>query len=179
MSNELQNLTIVELLAKLGVDASEHTGDSVKMTLVQMGKLDAVLDDDVVPTGFLPKENRVIVDIDREMLEAAVLANRKAPRTSVNVQITTNMLYSVKSDGVNDVVSASFNSDAGTGDVWINGVAYTITTAPAVTYYPDAEKPERTVFAVSLPVDGESVIVTSYSVMNLIRRLCNIREQIG
>lgn len=178
MSNELQNLSIVELLAKLGVDAGEH-GDNVKMTLVQMGKLSTVLDDDVAPVGFLPKENRVIVAIDRDTIEAAVLANRKAPRTAVNVEIEATTLYRVKTDGVNAVKSASYSADSGMGDIYINDVAYRITTAPAIEYYPDADKPERPVYVVSIPVNGETIVVTSYGLTNLIRRLCAIREQIG
>jgi hypothetical protein len=178
MSNELQDLMLVELLAKLGVDAGEH-GDNVKMTLVQMGKLAAVLDTDIVPAGFLPKENRVVVALDRTAIEAAVLANRKAPRASVNVEIDVTTLYTVKSDGVNAITSASFSAESGSGDIWINGVAYRIENAPAKEFYPDSETPERPIFVTKLPIGGETQVLYSYGLTNLIRRICAIREQIG
>lgn len=175
----MSDMTLAELVAKLGVDCVDHTSDSVKMTLVQMGKLSEVLGEDVTPSGFLAKENRVIVTLDIATIEAAVVANKKAPRSSVNVEIETTTLYQVKANGVNSVTSANYNAAVGIGEIVINGVSHPVTTGKASDFYTDSDTPDRPVFVVVVVVAGERQTRFSYGFTNLIRQICGIRETIG
>lgn len=177
----MSNNTIVSKLATLNITAEAHLEDLVKMTMKQFDKL-SVISPASAFTGLLPKEGRVIVAVMEAELDAAIAANKKAPRAAASVTITSRTIYEVVAEGaVNTVTYAEWASEAKAGVVTINGQDYAIYTGAAVEFYEVGEgsDPNRPVYAVNLPVDGSEMVLTSYGITNLLRRLAAIDEVIG
>lgn len=178
--------TLINMLAKLGVSADGEDGDRVKLTLVQYGKLAGIMSDGVTFMHLLAAENRVVVEISRDLLEAAVDTGKRAPRAAVNVEIVSRMVYSVIApDSPNRIDTAWWEAESNQGNIGINGVIFPIEPALARDYYDVSEEPgadtdpDRKIYVVRLVLDKSGdKIFTSYGVTNLIRRIAAIREVI-
>jgi hypothetical protein len=192
----MSTINYVQDLAKLGIKA-ESTEDVgvVRLTMTQYDKVLKTFEEaDLTFEGLLPSENRVVVRIKADALAEAVASNKRAPRTSTNVRITSQVLYTVESDGTNEVAQCLWDSTDQRGTIQINGMDFTIYTGAAGDYYdiqPKEDETEedfnarlhRAVYVVDLPVivdgDQHQQTLTSYGVTNLIRRVCATDDMIG
>jgi hypothetical protein len=176
-------LTLAELVGKLGVKADMH-GDDLKMTMPQYDKLLSVIPGAEF-VKLLPKEGRVVVAVKRAEAESAVAANKRIPRQAVNTEIIARMVYSVNApESTNRVTMAWWEAETDTGVITVNDVHYPINTGIAAEFYSDEDEeltdPERKVYYVDLPLpDGASARLTSYGVTNLIRRVTALRSMVG
>lgn len=174
-----------KLLGRIGIRA-ESTEDPqiVKMTMGQYGKLQKIMPAPQSQFESLePANNRVVVRIDLDALEAAVAANKKAPRRSVSVSISSFTIYEIDADedAANEVSRAMWNSGDDLGYIEINGERFEIFSAEAQEFYEISEDsdPARKVFVVELPGPDGTITLTSYGVTNLIRRIVALSEYIG
>jgi len=175
---------IVSKLAALNINAEPHVDDLVKMTMKQFDKL-LVISPTSEFKALIPREGRVAILVNVAEVDAAIAANKKAPRNAAKVTITSRMVYEVNAENaVNAVTYAEWVSEDQTGFISVNGTDYPISTGVAADYYEVAEdgNPDRPVFTVTLPVAGdagEALVLTSYGVTNLIRRVVALNEVIG
>lgn len=158
---------------------------NVEMTAARANKLSALLGENNV--NFVSfSGSHVIVQVDIDALATAAEENKRTSRgSSVNVQITSRITYSVEHDEHVNVVSAAWwGRDEMLGGITVNGSEYEILPGLAQDYYDidpnDSEaQPERTVYVVALPTEDGELVLTSYGVTNLIRRVAARNELIG
>jgi hypothetical protein len=166
------------------IDGAQEVGGGVievTSTLAQYTKIEGVM-----PVKLLTiRDNRVISEVLSEELKSALDANAKAPRgTGANCEITAEMVYSVKADdkAVNHVTAARWNAINKIGYLVVNGMELPIETGEAQDFYeidPDSDSdPTRLVYVVQFAANGETHVLTSYGVTNLIRRVVSFGERI-
>ena len=166
------------------IESAKADGDVViaNLTASQASKLQAI---DLAMDFRAFAGTRVTVAIDKEALNAAFEANKKAPRASsaVNVDIASRTVYNVRSDGDNQITSAwldkvTFDNAPVAGNVTINGEQYALYLGESADYYDISEDadPTRTVYCCDVPIDGVVHTVTSYGLTNLLRSLCRMAK---
>lgn len=171
----------VSAFARMGikVDAAELVSDStveVISTITQYEKISGLIPDVKLITI---RDNRVISEVPKGALDSAIASNAKAPRgTGATCQIDSETVYHVTTsdDAVNEVTGARWNSSANDGELFVNGLSIAIGTGEAQDFYevdPDSDSdPTRKVFYVEFTTDeGDSDVLTSYGITNLIRRV--------
>lgn len=173
-------------------DAGSHV--DAEVTAAQADKLTTLLGEKNVK--FLRfKGTHVIVRITVAELEKAAAEAQKVARGSgVLVTITSRVLYEVTTqteDAPNAVTAAWWSAESLVGEMTINGAQYPIAAGEAKDFYSQPEgdagkewNPERTVYAIELPVTdaagiASNLVLTSYGVTNLIRRVASRNERIG
>ena len=166
------------------IESAKADGDVViaNLTVSQASKLQAI---DLAMDFRAFAGTRVTVAIDKEALNQAFGANKKAPRASsaVTVDVATRTVYNVRSDGDNQISSAwldkvNFDDQPINGGATINGANYTLYLGEAADYYDISEDadPTRTVYCIDVPIDGVVHTVTSYGLTNLLRSLARMAK---
>ena len=160
---------------------------TAEVTAAQASKLQGLLGKDNVAMVGL-RGSHVLVAVDIAALEKAVAEKSTVSRgSSVQVDITSHIHYSIDApDAVNDVTECWWSKDSNSGAITVNGEKYAIRGDFAADHYDEPEDsdgwdPERTVYAVELPIKGidHPITLVSYGVTNLIRRVCARTEVIG
>ncbi|MEO1289654.1 MAG: hypothetical protein AAFV93_17970 [Chloroflexota bacterium] len=169
------------------IENEDGTADVV-MTSAQANKLSNLLGEDYV--GFVSFVGRyVCVRIDIEVLATAAANNKRTSRgSSVPVDILSKIVYGIHhAENVNIITEAWWSKDDMSGGITVNGTEYEILAGLAQDYYdepedPDKAKewnPERLVYVVELPTEDGELVLTSYGVTNLIRRVVARNEAIS
>jgi len=172
------------ILNGASIRSAKADGDVIvaELTASQASKLQAV----DIELDFIDFQgNRVKVEMDKSTVDAVYESNKKAPRasTAVNVDIASRTVYTVRTDGDNEISEAwldktTLDDDPIRGQVTINGESYDLFLGEAADYYEideDAD-PTRRVYGVIVPIDGMEHTVTSYGLTNLLRSLARMAE---
>lgn len=185
--------TILTLIDRVGSNgyAAKDLGDGtaeIEMTAAQGTKLTELLGKDNSALVSL-KGSHVIVKVNLAALEKAADENQKTARgSSVTVEIVSRIVYAVNApDAKNEVTEAWWEAEAKDGSIRVNGVDYAIIAGVAADYYSEPKEaeaakewnPERVVYAVELPIEDGVLVLSSYGVTNLIRRVASRQEIIG
>lgn len=186
-------LQIMKLIDQVGSNAYSATDNedgtaNVEMTAARANKLQTLLgDDNVSVVGLIG--SHVLVQVNLEALATAAEENKRTSRgSSVNVNITSRIVYAIEhDDNVNEVSAAWWGRDEMSGGITVNGSEHEILPGLAKDYYDEPDdpdkaaewQPERTVYVVALPTEDGELVLTSYGVTNLIRRVSARNEQIG
>lgn len=181
---------VMRLIDQVGSNAyaAKDLGDGtaeVEMTAARANKLSDLLGaEKVLFIAF--RGSHVVVGVDIETLAKAAESNKRTSRgSSVNVNITSRIQYAIEhGENTNEVTEAFWGRDEMIGSITVNGIDYEIIPGLAKDYYDidpeDSEaQPERTVYVVSLPTEDGDLVLTSYGVTNLIRRVASRNEVIG
>jgi hypothetical protein len=189
----MQDDKIVSLINRVGVPlvysvTVNEDGSQVdaEVTAAQADKLTTLLGEKAVKL-LRVKGTHVIVRVKVAELEKAAAEAQKVARGSgVQVKIISWQEYriEIKSESApNAITEAWWAADTRTGGITVNGVEYPIIAGHALDYYkPEGEDDsdwERTVYVVKLPIVGDELVLTSYGVTNLIRRVASRNERIG
>lgn len=174
-----------KILNGASIQSAKADGDIIiaELTASQASKLQAVgLDLDFQSFSG----NRITVGLDKQAVNEAFEANKKAPRASsaVNVEIASRTVYNVRSEGGENEISeawldkVTFDDQPETGAVTINNQTYTLYLGEAADYYDISEDadPTRRVYCVDVPIDGVIHTITSYGLTNLLRSLARMAK---
>jgi hypothetical protein len=188
MSEKLRSL-----ISRLGSNAHSAVDNgngsaNVETTPAQASKLSDLLGEAHV--NFVKfAGSRIVVAVSIAELEAkAASAQKVRSGSSIKVDIASRILYAIDApDAKNRVTEAWWEAAKLEGGITVNGIEYRLFAGSAEEYYAEPEdsakaaewNPERTVYVVELPTDEGQVVLTSYGITNLIRRVAGRNEVIG
>lgn len=188
MSDEIRSY-----ISRLGSNAHSavDNGDgvaNVETTSAQATKLSELLGEKHVKfVKFAGQRVMVAVNIGK-LKEAADKAQKVRSGSSIKVDIVSRTVHQIAAPTAKNMVTEAWWESANlVGGILVNGKEYRVFGASAEDYYAEPENaekaaewnPERTVYVVELPTNEGQLVLTSYGITNLIRRVCARQEVIG
>jgi hypothetical protein len=184
---------IRSLISRLGSNAhsASDNGDgsaNIETTPAQATKLMELLGEENVRFVKFAGARVLVAVAIAELETKAASAQRVRSGSSIKVDITSRIVYAIEApDAKNAVTEAWWEASELRGGITVNGIEYRLFGGSAEEYYAEPEdpnkaaewNPDRTVYVVQLPTDEGELVLTSYGITNLIRRVASRQETIG